>query len=180
MRRIRNIVAIICIMVFGTACQKGKSEEVLLEQAKVQETQETPEHKDRIFVYVCGAVNREGVYELPTDSRVYEAIEHAGGFREDAATTEVNQAKILEDAERLYIPTVTEVLENQSGEAGKININRATKEELKSLPGVGESKADSIIRYRKEQGGFDTIEEIMQISGIKEGLFEKIKERITV
>ena len=111
---------------------------------------------------------------------MYEAIEKAGGFRADAATTEVNQAEELEDGMRLYVPTVNELIEAQSKKNGKININKASKEELMTLPGVGESKAERIIQYRKERGAFKKTEEIMNISGIKEGLYNKIKDYISV
>ena len=123
---------------------------------------------------------QEGVYELSSESRVYEAIQKAGGFAEDAAITAINQAKVLEDEERIYVPTIEEATLEQIQNDGKVNLNTATKEELMTLPGVGESKAKLIIQYREEQGTFQTIEDVMNISGIKEGLFDKIKEYIKV
>lgn len=135
---------------------------------------------DSIFVYVCGAVVQEGVYELPSGSRVYEAVEKAGGFTEDAARTQVNQAEILEDEARLYIPTEEEAEEEQVTTDGKVNINTASKEELMTLPGVGESKAAQIIQYREAHGAFQKIEDVMKISGIKEGLFNQIKDDIKI
>ena len=81
---------------------------------------------------------------------------------------------------RLYVPTMAEFVDSQSKKGSKININKASKEELMTLPGVGESKAESIIQYRKEQGTFKKTEDIMEISGIKEGLYEKIKDLITI
>lgn len=135
---------------------------------------------DSIFVYVCGAVVQEGVYELPSGSRVYEAVEKAGGFTEDAARTQVNQAEILEDEARLYIPTEAEAAEEQAPTDGKVNINTASKEDLMTLPGVGESKASQIIQYRETHGAFQKIEDVMKISGIKEGLFNQIKDDIKI
>lgn len=180
MRRIKMLYVMILLFVSVTACSGGGKEQIPLETAKIQEQDEVAEKADSIFVYVCGAVTYEGVYELPAGCRVYEAIAKAGGFCEDAATTQVNQAEILEDAMRLYVPTIEEAEAAESEENGKVNINQATKEELMTLPGVGATRADSIIQYRKEKGAFQAIEDIMQISGIKEGLFEKIREFITV
>lgn len=104
----------------------------------------------------------------------------AGGFSEEAAVSRINQAEVLKDETRLYIPTMNEIVEEQSKEDGKVNLNTATKEELMTLPGVGQSKAALIIQYREEHGKFQTIEDIMNISGIKEGLFGKIKDYIKV
>lgn len=187
MRRIRIMVLILSLFIGLIACQKGERESISLEQAEAEyttgateETTEDTEDTEYIFVYVCGAVNREGVYELPSGSRVYQAIEVAGGFREDADKSNVNQAEVLEDEERIYVPIVGEEIPSVSEEEGKVNINKASKEELMTLPGVGESRAESIIKYREDVGAFQNIEDIMQVSGIKEGLFEKIKDLITV
>ena len=111
---------------------------------------------------------------------MYEVVQKAGGFTEEAATTYVNQAEIVRDEERIYIPTQNEALELQVLDDGKVNLNTATKEELMTIPGVGESKADSIVQYREEIGKFQTIEDIMNVSGIKEGLFQKIKDYIKI
>ena len=180
MRRRQFIYLILIVVIFLTACNKGETKELALTDVEdVTSTEETKD-ADTIFVYVCGAVKYEGVYELPDDCRVYEAIAKAGGLREDAATNTVNQAELLKDGKRLYIPTASEAENWQPEESGKVNLNKASKEELMTLPGVGASRADSIIKYREQQGDFQSIEDIMQISGIKEGLFEKIKEFITL
>jgi len=187
MRRIKIMILILSLCMGLVACQKKGNESISLERVEVEnkeesedKKQESTENTEYIFVYVCGAVNCEGVYELPSGSRVYQAIEVAGGFREDADKNSVNQAEILEDEERIYVPVIGEEVQMESEESGKININKAAKEELMTLPGVGESRAESIIKYREEQGAFQSIEDIMQVSGIKEGLFEKIKDLITV
>lgn len=180
MRRTKIIYLILLIVVFLIGCRNDEHSEISLTEVEDVEAEDTVEEADTIFVYVCGAVRYEGVYELPSDCRVYEAIAKAGGFREDAATSAINQAEVLKDAARLYVPTVAEAEVLQEAEAGKVNLNKASKEELMSLPGVGASRADSIIQYREQQGAFQSIEDIMQISGIKEGLFEKIKELITI
>lgn len=160
---------------------------------------EAPETEARIAVYVCGAVNSPGVYELEASARVFQAVEAAGGFRDDADQEWVNQAQFLQDGGkiRIYTRQETEQMrqagmeegsllpQDQAGEAqtegqGLVNLNTATKEELMTLPGIGEAKAEAVIAYRQEQGGFSSIEDIMNISGIKEAVFSKIKDRITV
>lgn len=180
MRRIKILFFIMAVTFCLVACKEKENTTFSLKEADIQEEEEDVKVQESIFVYVCGAVLEQGVYELPFGSRVYEAILMAGGFREDAATTVVNQAELLEDGVKLYIPTIAEAVAEQAEEDGRVNLNSATKEELMTLPGVGESRAESIIQYREENGSFQAIEEIMQVSGIKEGLYEKIKELITV
>ena len=148
--------------------------------------EENPERK-KVFVYVCGEVQASGVYELEQDSRVFEAIAKAGGLTENAAAEAVNQARVVVDGEQIYVPSLDEVKGagvvsevTERTDDGKININTAEKEELMTLTGVGEAKAQSIIAYREEHGGFQSIEELMQIEGIKEGVVNKIKEDITI
>ncbi len=185
MRKIRIMVWIGVLFLGITACQAKEKDTLALSQTEFESNQDgensdDTDTKEYLFVYVCGAVNREGVYELPIGCRVFEAIEAAGGFREDADTHAVNQAELLRDEERIYVPVIGETADSHSEEEGKVNINKASKEQLMTLPGVGASRADSIIKYREEQGNFQSIEDIMQVSGIKEGLFEKIKDFITV
>ena len=183
-RKIKVFLMTACFILVCSGCTEKKVQEDLAD-VQVEEA-EQKEEKQSVFVYVCGAVRSEGVYELEAGSRVYEAIEKAGGFKENAAADSVNQAELLKDEERLYVPTVEEVEEGQStgwktaSEDGKINLNTASKEELMTLAGIGAAKAESIIRYREQQGGFKAIEEIKQIEGIKDGVFEKIKDSITV
>ena len=151
--------------------------------------------KDTVFVYVCGAVKSPGVYELDSGGRVFEAIGLAGGVTGEAAPELINQARIVTDGERIYVPNRTEADAYSSGAEGtgtdiagivdengkkKININTAGKDELMELTGIGEAKAESILRYREEHGSFQSIEELMQIEGIKEGVFNKIKDDITI
>lgn len=168
-----------------------------------------------IYVHVCGAVAQPGVYELETGSRVYEAVEQAGGFAADAEQNYVNQAQILEDGVKLVIPTREEAsaVEEQgtasaSGKAqndvgkeigivagkvpdaqggdgdgasdGRININTASETQLCEIPGVGATRAAAIISYRESHGAFEKPEDIMKVNGIKEGMYEKIKDSISV
>lgn len=193
----------------------------------------------KMVVYVRGAVNRPGVYQLEEDARIFCAIEAAGGFRADADTEWLNQAQPLFDGAMLTVSTREETAilrqagqtdgsgvlisgssgltdsqgtaadihqgntgsvafrqapekngtsswpstgstANGSGGEARVNLNTAQREELMTLPGIGESKADSIIRYREEHGAFTSPEEIMNISGIKSAVYSKIRDQITV
>ncbi|MBR6404132.1 MAG: helix-hairpin-helix domain-containing protein [Eubacterium sp.] len=145
--------------------------------------------KDVIYVYVCGAVVNEGVYEMKSGSRKADALDAAGGYSENAAHGMVNLAAEVSDGERIYIPTSEEAESNQydnmmnpvdNMSSGEIDINTASKEELMSLSGIGESKALDIISYRESHGGFSDITDIKNVSGIGDATYEKIKEQITV
>ena len=159
--------------------------------------QETRLLEPEVYVYVCGAVQRPGVYILQGVPRICDAIEAAGGFCENAAQDYWNMAEKLADGQMIYIPTEEEArernwdvleqkvspengLDEADSSSGKVNLNTASKEQLMTIPGIGESKADSIISYREKNGAFSKVEEVMNISGIKDGLFEKMKEYITV
>lgn len=187
---IKTSIIWIIFMLGCCGCQKKEQpiqelEEIGSEKSETSKKEETKEKKS-IYVYVCGAVMQAGVYELQQDSRVYEAIQKAGGFAENADISEINQAALLQDEEQIYVPAAGEVdhslkEEGEAGDAGgKVNLNTATKEELMTLAGIGESKADSIIKYQEEHGKFQSIEDIKQIEGIKDGVFQKIKDLITV
>ena len=134
---------------------------------------------DVICVYVSGAVKNPGLYELEYNSRVNDAVSAAGGFKKKADKDGLNLAAFLSDGEHIHI-SVKEKLHTDNEESSRVNINKADKEELMTIPGIGESKADAIIKYRDENNGFDSIEEIMNISGIKEGVFSKISEYISI
>lgn len=139
-----------------------------------------------IFVHIGGEVISPGVYEAPAGVRGYELIEMAGGFTEAAARDYLNLARVVQDGEKLVIPDrSTPVLpegeaSGAEGQKALVNINLAGEEELKTLPGIGAAKAQAIIAYREENGGFKQIEDIMQIPGIKDAAFEKLKGSITV
>ena len=160
----------------------------------------------RIFVHVCGAVRKEGVYELSPDARVVDAIRAAGGCTKKAASFGINQAEALKDGVQVYVPTKAELKKGTNGVGSLasfgtggvrtglssqgmnpggggdalININLATKEELMKLNGVGEAKAELIINYRQAKGGFKDIKDIMKIKGIKQKFFDKIKDKICI
>ncbi len=193
----------------GTA---SESAEAPVEEMSVKEP---AAESSLLYVHVCGAVKAPGVYELPAESRVYEAVQAAGGFSEDAEQNYVNQAQILTDGTKLVIPTRAEAAvaadggepdpgaaageksgaalqfgiisdetapadENAKPADAKININTASTKELCDIPGVGETRAAAIVSYREAHGSFAKPEDIMKVSGIKEGMYEKIKDSISV
>ena len=137
-----------------------------------------------IVVYVTGAVNNPGVYELRSGDRIYQAIDMAGGMTEDAAEGAINLAELIEDGQQITVYTEDEMVSasiaEEESSSGLVNINSATSEELCTLPGIGEAKASSIISYREENGKFGSIEDIKNISGIKDGVYSKIKDYICV
>lgn len=149
---------------------------------------------EKIFVDICGAVQQPGVYELEAGMRVCDAVAAAGGLSEDADLASLNQAAFLEDAAKIYVYTQEEAVrqgvsapeqsglfgQSGSAQAEKININTADIAQLCTLSGIGEARARDIIAYREANGGFQSAEEIMNVSGIKEATFQKIKEEIAV
>ena len=148
---------------------------------------ETESEEKLLYVYVCGAVRTPGVFSFKEGARVWEAIEAAGGFLEDARTDYWNQAMVLNDGEMIYVPRIDEDVEDpevkassQDSEDGRININTASKEQLMGLPGIGESKALQILSYREKHGEFSSTEDIMNVPGIKEAMYSKIKDYIRV
>ena len=145
---------------------------------------ETLTEPTMIYVHICGEVNNPGVSELPERSRIFEAVEAAGGFTEDASQSSLNLAQVISDEAQIVILSQVEAEEKAKLEreqaAGIVNLNTASKEQLMTLTGIGESRAEDIIRYRKESGGFQSVEEIMKVPGIKEAAYLKIKDSITV
>ena len=154
---------------------------VLAEKTEASTTQETV-----IFVDIKGAVKNPGVYQMKVGDRVKDALEAAGGLTAEAESQKVNLAKRLEDQMVIVVPKVGEEAEeipagetrNEATKEGKVNINTATVEELKTLKGVGEKKAEAIIEYRKKNGSFQTKEDLMKVRGIGKKLFESFQERI--
>lgn len=153
----------------------------------------------QVLVHVCGAVVNEGVYTLRSGSRVADGITAAGGFTADADTVYHNLAAILSDGQKVYVPTVEETKElsvtdrtsfvnggdnstpllGKNG-VGKVNLNTAGVEELMTLSGIGEAKANSILQYREKVGPFQSIEELKNVSGIGDAMFERVRDSIIV
>lgn len=160
--------------------------------------------KDKIVVYIVGAIENEGLYELEENSRIADVIELAGGLTKEADISDINLAVLLEDGVKIVVPRIGENNKNennvnlQSAEEvndfksssyinkdskstqNKININIATQNELETLPGIGSSTAIKIINYRKENGKFKNIDEIKKVKGIGESKYNKIKDLIKV
>jgi len=178
----------------------GTDEQNTAAKAQTQET-------EKFYVHICGAVKEPGVYTVEANARIYEAVALAGGFREDACTEYLNQAASVIDGSQIRIPTLEEVktYEEQgisttgvmTGSSGKdaattvegtktetldalVNLNTATEEQLCTLTGIGSAKASAIISYREQTGGFQNVEELLNVDGIKSGTFEKIKDKIRV
>lgn len=170
-------------------------------EAKENDTKDI-EEKNKIVVYIAGAIKNEGVYELEENSRITDIIEKAGGLTDDANINNINLAYILQDGVKVYIPKDNDKNEikdetniyvsKENGESNidngtsvetknsKININTATQTELETLPGIGPSTATKIINYRKENGKFNSIDELKKVSGIGDSKYNKIKEMIRI
>lgn len=147
---------------------------------------------DQIKVHISGQINREGVYEVKDGDRLDDLIKQAGGLSPDADSKSLNLAMKLEDQMKIYIPSEGEILNQENedtdqiiskpdstSEDGKININIASKEELMTLPNIGDKRAQAIIDYR-ESKKFETIEEIKNVTGIGEKFYQAMVELITV
>lgn len=137
-----------------------------------------------IYVDLQGSVLNPGVYKVESGTRLFELINRAGGLTFDANNLGINQSEVLTDEMYVYIPSIDELIENNSEtheeNNGKININSATKTDLESLPGIGPATAQKIIDYRIEIGMFETIEDIMNVPGIGEITFQEIKDKIEI
>lgn len=196
-------------LVGDAGIQKEEIEKTQEEEPPKEEeqTEEKPAYTWRIDIK--GAVANPGVYEVGEETRIYEAIAMAGGLIDSATTENINLSKKVSDEMVIYIFTKeeyqtkttcvvendspaeisrelnekTSVIEKSSETARKdkkVSLNSANKEELMTLTGIGEAKAESIINYRTEKGGFQNIEELKNVTGIGESLYEKIKEHITL
>lgn len=192
----------------GQDCMPGQ-EDVPSQAGRLSEGDMPPrEDMPLVYIHVCGLVCTPGVYGFPAGSRVYEAIEAAGGFSEAAVPDYLNLAQVLEDGMKIQVPDREQAEEwkargltqsgisaggvsggvqtsgrtgtGDGGSKARVNLNTASREELMTLRGIGESRAEDIIHYREEFGGFKSIEDIMNVSGIKDAAFEKIKDSITV
>lgn len=179
---------------------KETSEEPEAEAEAGADAQKTEtESKGVCYVYICGAIAAPGVYEMPSGSRIYEVVERAGGLTQEADRSFVNQAERITDGQMLFFPTGAEVeagigadvqkgaLAHTSASDGaqtqkdtRVNINTAELHELMTIPGIGETKAARILEYRNAQGRFFAVEDIMLVDGIKEGLYNRIKDHIKV
>lgn len=145
---------------------------------------DTEREEQTVFVHICGEVVFPGVYEVPLGSRLCDVLLLAGGFTKEAAADSVNMAEQATDGMQVVIPSLEAAQKAAEAKAqerdGLVNINTASEAELCTLSGIGPSRAAAIIAYRDTHGGFTSIEEIMQVDGIKSGTYEKLKSRIYV
>lgn len=140
-----------------------------------------PDEPQKICVYIVGEVNLPGVFEVEDGMRIHEVIELAGGITENADVSRINLAKILDDEEKITVPKKVVIDEDsESNESGLVNINSASVEKLSTLNGIGVSTAEKIVKFREENGYFNSIEDLMNVSGIGESKFNAIKDDIEV
>ncbi len=158
------------------------------------------EQEEMIVVHIAGEVKKPGIVKTKEGARIADIIEEAGGLTENANITNINLAYIIEDGQKITIPSKNQkveakqeeyiqteneqgIINEEQGISNKnqvLNINKATKEELQTLQGIGESTADKIITYRKENGNFKQIEDIKNVPGIGDAKYENIKDKISV
>lgn len=197
------IISIISLVIYEVVIKKENLIEDITDTIETSEENNTNDQEKvnittKMMVYITGEVKKPGIYELEENSRIKDAIEEAGGLKETADITDINLATILQDEDKITIPSKEETKqENQSTEKTqsttssaansttknqntKVNINTATQTELETLPGIGPSIASKIVSYRKENGKFKSIEEIKKVSGIGESKYTNIKELIKV
>lgn len=183
-KRTGKILAIILILAIAIVMRLNAN-------VSAVEVEEQPDIEVTMYVDISGAVNKPGIYSVDSETRLYEVIELAGGLTNDADIDSINQAEFVEDGQKILIPVVNRKVEeagasasgdNSAGSvssAGKININTASKEELKQLNGIGDAIADRIIEYRNSTR-FNSIEDLKSVKGIGDSTFEKNRDRICV
>lgn len=173
--------------------EASPKEDTSLPSSSQQRSEEkTDSSQEKIMVDVKGAVRQAGVYELPVGSRVYDAVQKAGGMTDEANSQSVNLAQKLEDESIVYVakngeevaPVASASAGTTGGEKqskdGKVNLNTATEAELQTISGIGQKRAQDIIAYREEKGKFQSIDELKNVSGIGQKTLEKLKEHVTV
>ncbi|MCI8514265.1 MAG: hypothetical protein HFI93_06495 [Lachnospiraceae bacterium] len=180
----------LCLLLFCVGCGRGAGDEAWTKAAGSTEDvvflEAESEETRTILVHVCGEVQSPGVYVLDAGSRIRDAVAAAGGMKENAAADYLNLARPVEDGEKIRVPDVTEIPEDLYGglpeetKESRVDLNTADAERLMTLPGIGKAKAAAILAYREEHGAFSSVEEIRQVSGIGEAVYEKLKEFITV
>lgn len=175
-------IAALVILISALFVSRGSSQEVIAAPIGLEVTSVAQE----LVVDVAGAVKRPGVYSLPFNSRVVEAIKAAGGIKKGADTSDINQARILKDGEQIYIYPASSGYTSSgktrvtARKSGPIMINRASAKEFETLDGIGPVLAKRIVAYRKINGTFATLEDLMQVPGIGQITFAKFKEKLRV
>ena len=197
--KVKGNVLFVCLIIgMGLFWMSRQGEEVEEAATSLAETTILPQEvEDKttvstvIYVDVKGEVHHPGVYQMKAENRVKDLIEAAGGFTPLADDQKLNLAQLLEDQMVIVVPKKGEEVNSELdqaptsqkkevGKEGKVNINTATVEELKTLKGIGEKKAEAIIEYRKQNGSFKNKEELMKVRGIGKKLYESFQERVIV
>ena len=197
--KVKGSVLFVCLIIgMGLFWMSRQEEEVEEVNASLSETTILPQEvEDKttistvIYVDVKGEVHHPGVYQMKAENRVKDLIEAAGGFTPLADDQKLNLAQLLEDQMVIVVPKKGEEVNSELAQTptphkkevekeGKVNINTATVEELKTLKGIGEKKAEAIIEYRKKNGSFKNKEELMKVRGIGKKLYESFQERVIV
>ena len=197
--KVKGSVLFVCLIIgMGLFWMSRQGEEVEEADTSLAETTILPQEvEDKttvstvIYVDVKGEVHHPGVYQMKAENRVKDLIEAAGGFNPLADNQKLNLAQLLEDQMVIIVPQKGEEVNSELaqspasqkkevGKEGKVNINTATVEELKTLKGIGEKKAEAIIEYRKKNGSFKNKEELMKVRGIGKKLYQSFQERVIV
>ncbi len=165
----------VAVLLFSFALYFCTGEDDISVKKEPEKIIETSTKVDKIVVYLTGEVKDVGIYELDDGSRLYQLIDMAGGFKEGADVERVNLARFIFDGEQIHIYNK---LREDADINTKVSINKADIKALSSLKGIGEGKADDIINYRRNNGPFKKLEDIMKVKGIKKSLFNKIKDDI--
>ena len=175
------IIACLVILISVLFVLRGSSQEVIAAPAPLEIESIS---QQRLMVDVAGAVVNPGVYSLPLNARVFEAIKAAGGLKKGADTSDINQARILRDGEQIYVyPTTTSsggVARPAMRKNGPVMINRATVKDFESLDGIGPVLANRIVSYRKINGPFAAVEDLLKVPGIGQSKFAQFKEKLRV
>ncbi|MFC4022731.1 helix-hairpin-helix domain-containing protein [Oceanobacillus longus] len=184
------IVASLVILLFLVFTREKESEHfqtdlhaVTPSENLLEQKSESSQNSNMAIIDVKGAVLKPGVYEIKLDSRINDIILMAGGFTADADQSQVNLAQKVQDEMIIIVPTTEadvpagETLTNSNG---KVKINYATPAEIEALPGIGPTKAQAIIQYREENGNFQSLEDLLQVSGIGEKTLENMKDEIQI
>ena len=197
--KVKGSVLFVCLIIgmglFWMSRQEEEVEEVTASLSETtilsQEVEDKTTVSTVIYVDVKGEVHHPGVYQMKAENRVKDLIEASGGFTSLADDQKLNLAQLLEDQMVIVVPKKGEEVNSELAQTptphkkevekeGKVNINTATVEELKTLKGIGEKKAEAIIEYRKQNGSFKNKEELMKVRGIGKKLYESFQERVIV
>ena len=191
------IISVSVLLILGGGVYRTyiQSKQERVEQPFLEEhtsetiVEETTDSDTFLYVDIKGAVNSPGVYEMQEGDRMQDAIQLAGGFSKQADDQQINLSEKIVDQQLIYIPKKGERFTQQTKEQSpsttdqaseKINLNTADKTQLQTLSGIGEKKAEEIIKYREENGSFKTINDLTKVTGIGEKTVEKLKNSITI